>query len=153
MAESERLGLPLLVPGQGQKDVTHNEALLKLEMLVQPVAQSATLQEPPVAPTDGGCWLVPAGATGAWSSKDGCIAMRVSGGWRFADPEIGWSVWVADTARLVRRNAGGWEEAKAFFEPGNAIGLPSGGNVVDAEARACIASILDRLTGLGLVEM
>ena len=32
-----RFGLPLLAPGQAAKELTHNEALSLLDLLVQPV--------------------------------------------------------------------------------------------------------------------
>ena len=151
MVESARLGLPLLVPGQGQKDITHNEALLTLDMLVQPAVTSATLAAPPAEPPVGACWLVPAGAAGAWSGRDGCVAMWSSGGWRFAIPAEGWTTWVSDTAVAVRREGGGWVPVRGFPDPAPSVVEPAGGAVIDIEARNAIASILASLTGLGLL--
>ena len=39
MTYTNRLKLPLLYSGQAQKEVTHNEALNLLDVLVNPVAQ------------------------------------------------------------------------------------------------------------------
>lgn len=44
---TDRLRLPLLTAGQAQKEVTHNEALLLLDLLVQASVQSAGLTSPP----------------------------------------------------------------------------------------------------------
>jgi len=44
------LGLPLLVPSQAQKTVTHNEALLILDSLVQLAVLDRDRTEPPGLP-------------------------------------------------------------------------------------------------------
>lgn len=152
MAQSARLGLSLLVPGQGQKDITHNEALLSLDMLVQPVVHSRSVALPPETVSEGACWLVPEGAGGAWSGKAGCIAGWTAGGWRFHPANDGWSLWVADEAVAVRRRGGGWERVREMPNPGAAVATPSGGSVVDAEARAAIAALIDRLAAQGVLE-
>lgn len=55
---SARLGLPLLQPGQAQKELSHNEALIVLEMLVQPCVEALGLETPPSDPEPGQCWVV-----------------------------------------------------------------------------------------------
>jgi len=58
---SARLGLPYLAAAQAQKHVTHNAAVRALDALVQLVVESLTVTAPPLAPTEGACWYVPAG--------------------------------------------------------------------------------------------
>ena len=153
MAEtSVRLGLPLLVPGQGQKDVTHNEALAVLDMLVQPVAQSRELSVPPTSPEVGHCWLAPQDATGAWSGREGQLACWTAGGWRYAAPSDGWQIWLVDEAVLVRRHLGEWNPVASWAVSGEAIPVPNGGAVVDVEARLAIEALLGRLSAMGLME-
>ena len=40
METTNRLGLPLLIPGQSQKETVHNEALLALDTLVGALSRS-----------------------------------------------------------------------------------------------------------------
>jgi len=74
MSETARWDLPLLFAGQAQKEVFHNEALVRMDMLMHARAESADLAEPPEMPDVGQCWIVANGAVGAWS--DMCRALR-----------------------------------------------------------------------------
>jgi uncharacterized ferritin-like protein (DUF455 family) len=47
---SARLSLPYLLPAQAQKHVTHNEALARLDLLVQLVLEAVGVDTPPVGP-------------------------------------------------------------------------------------------------------
>ncbi len=60
-----RFAVPLLVAGQGQKDVTHNEAVLALEALAHPVVEDAGRTTPPASAAVGEAYVVGAGASGA----------------------------------------------------------------------------------------
>ncbi|CTQ33319.1 DUF2793 domain-containing protein [Jannaschia rubra] len=96
------LSMPLIQAGQAQKHVTHNEALVILDALVQPVALDADRTEPPATPDEGDRHLVAAGAAGAWAGHDGDIAVLANGGWLFLAPQAGWKVHVrALSAELV----------------------------------------------------
>ncbi|MCG2839751.1 DUF2793 domain-containing protein [Sandaracinobacter sp. RS1-74] len=149
---SARLGLPLLIPGQGQKDVTHNEALMALDMLVQPVAVSATATVPPASPSEGQCWMVPANATGEWQGHGDCIACWTAGGWRFAVAAEGWALWLLDESVVLRRGNGAWVRSGTVGPRAEAVDLPAGGAVVDSEARLAISTLVERLVELGLVQ-
>ena len=61
--QSARLGLPYLAAGQMQKHVTLNEALTRLDALVQTAAISRTVSDQPATPADGALYILPAGAT------------------------------------------------------------------------------------------
>lgn len=139
---SARLRLPMLIPGQGQKDVTHNEALALLDMIVQPSVVSASQITPSEVAALGDCWLVPAGATDDWANRDGSIACWTDGGWRYAEPSDGWTLWVVDEGVGLRRRGSEWQYEHAT---GAAVPPPVRGQVVDAEASAAINLILDRL--------
>lgn len=153
MAETTtRLSLPLLVPGQGQKDITHNEALVVLDMLVQPVAQSRVVAAPPHSPEQGICWLIPDEATGVWAGKGGQLACWMEGGWHYATASEGWAIWLIDEEVAVRRLHGQWQRVAPWAAPSAAIPVPAGGAIVDAEARLAIETLLSRLSALGLME-
>ena len=53
--ESPGLGLPYLQPSQAQKHVTHNEALLRLDQVVQLRLSAVDVSTPPEIPLAGEC--------------------------------------------------------------------------------------------------
>lgn len=99
---SPRLDLPYLQPAQAQKHVTHNEALLRLDGLVQLVLQDGAAETPPASPAPGEAWGLAASPTGAWAGHGDQIAIWQGEGWLFLDPAIGWRAWdLAATALRV----------------------------------------------------
>lgn len=106
---SPLLSLPYIQPAQAQKHVTHNEALRRLDALVQLSVDSRALTEPPVAPVDGARFIVATGATGDWAGQDHAIALNAGGGWLFLPPNPGWRAWVADEGTEVIWQGGLWQ--------------------------------------------
>ena len=102
MDDTARLSLPFIMAGQALKHITHNDALNRLDALVQPVVESTAVSTPPVTPLPGEAWLVPSGATGAWSGHVDEIAAWQDGAWTFFDPAEGWQVFdrASDTLRI-----------------------------------------------------
>lgn len=161
---SDRLKLPFIAAGQAQKDVTHNEALHLLDLLVQPVIQAATLAVPPASPVIGQSWLVATGGTGIWSGKDGQIAGWTSAGWIFVAPFQGLSVWNAETNRYLIFSGAEWDDGVVHAQQlrvnnipvlgaqAPAISTPTGGTTIDSEARLAIAAMLGALRGHGLID-
>lgn len=88
--------LPLLMPAQAQKHVTVNDAMMRLDGLVDLVLQSTQRTAPPASAVDGLCWAVPPGATDAWAGQSGKIAIGANGGWVFVAPKAGRRAFVAD---------------------------------------------------------
>lgn len=150
MENSVRFGLPLLVAGQGQKDITHNEAIVALDCLLHVAVESSGLLQPPASAQAGSAWIVGAPAEGAWEGQEGRIACLTPGGWRFFAPAAGLAVWNVELGRAQRFDGTSWR-----LEPVPASSVPaapavSGGTVVDAEARAAVSAIVARLRDLGL---
>ena len=108
MTDTARLGLPLLAAAQAQKHVTHNEALLLLDALVQGAVLDKDLAAPPASPAEGARYLVAAAPTGAWAGRAGAIAIRQDGTWTFATPQAGFVVYVADEATLYLHDGTAW---------------------------------------------
>ncbi|MCL7464805.1 DUF2793 domain-containing protein [Phaeovulum sp. NW3] len=108
MTETNRLALPLLQPAQAQKHVTVNEALARLDGLVNLVLQSVTQAVPPGVAGDGVCYGVPVGAVNAWSGQEGKVAIGTNGGWVFATPGYGWRGFVADQGLQVMHDGEDW---------------------------------------------
>ncbi|MCX8017480.1 MAG: DUF2793 domain-containing protein [Rhodocyclaceae bacterium] len=69
---------------------------------------------PPASPTNGDRYIIPSGATGAWSGKTGQIAVRIAGGWEYHAPQIGWLAWIADEGKLAAYTASGWSSGVAL---------------------------------------
>jgi hypothetical protein len=108
---SQILGLPYIQPAQAQKHVTHNEAIRRLDVLVQLSVQSRTIATPPSAATDGDRYIVPNGATDAWSDKVGSIALHENGGWAFFDVQTGWRAFVIDDNEETYFDGTDWSAA------------------------------------------
>lgn len=152
MVESTaRLGMPLLVAGQGQKDVTLNEALLAIDAMLGASVQRRDLAVPPSDAAPGACWLVPEGAEGEWAGEAGRLAAWTAGGWRFHDMAEGMSLYILAEGETLRRTASGWMTLSPRGAPAPAVAEPTGGTVVDAEARTVLALVLARLRDLELI--
>lgn len=160
---TDRLELPLLTAGQAQKELTHNEALVLLSALVQPVVQAIAPPSVPSSPAPGQCWIVGNSPTGAWAGKAGAIACWTQGGWRFVMPFDSMHAWSVADGVAARRIGGSWTigaERVSALQIGGvqvvgaqqaAIPAPSGGATVDTEARGAIAAILFALRTHGLI--
>ena len=163
MADTARWGLPLLEAGQAQKEVTVNEALTRLDLLAQASVVAVGLDAPPATPTVGEGWIIGAAPTGAGAGQAGAVAGWTSGGWRFVAPREGMSGWSEADACVATYARGQWRLgvlAGQRVEIGGvrvvgpraaAIGTPTGGAVVDAEARAALDAVLVAMRGHGLI--
>ncbi len=110
---SPRLALPYLLPNQAQKHVTVNEAIGRLDLLVQLAVLDRDLDAPPAEPEDGACWLVAAGASGSWAGHEHAVAAWLDGAWVFIAPQTGWRAFVVDEALLCVWDGSGWVDAVA----------------------------------------
>lgn len=139
---SPRYRLPFLFSGQAQKEFIVNEAHALLDALLHPAAEGEAAV-PPASPADGECWLVGASATGDWAGHDGKIACWQPGGWVFVNPRDGMRVLDKASGQAVLY-AGGWRRIAL-------PAAPSGGAIVDAEARAAIGEIVSVLQQAGIL--
>ncbi|WP_307088936.1 DUF2793 domain-containing protein [Sphingomonas faeni] len=105
---TSRLALPLLQPGQAQKETTHNEALTLLDLAVQASVVAVGTNVPPVAPTPGSTWIVGTAPTGGWAEQARAIAGWTSSGWRFLAGREGMTVWSIADGQPARFGAGTW---------------------------------------------
>ena len=159
-----RWALPQLFAGQAQKEIFHNEALARIDMLLHGLAESADETAPPALPDAGECWIVPDGATGGWAGQDGAVACWTEGGWRFAAPRAGLSLWVADRGHAMQHDGTEWQDCAVrpdgLYVDGvrvtgarlGAISDPAGGTTTDSEARTAIAAVLAAMRSHGLIE-
>jgi hypothetical protein len=138
--------LPFLAVGQAQKETTHNEALLRIDMLLHPNIE-AQLSAPPIGLGEaqaGSCWLIGASPTSVWQNKAGQIACWTGGSWRYLAPVEG---------MVLRNKASGIDltYTNASWMAPSAIANPTGGSVVDTQARTAISAILTLLRTTGKI--
>lgn len=113
-AATANLALPLLQAAQAQKHVTHNEALVGLDTLVQLAVLDKDLTAPPASPAEGDRYLI-AGAspTGAWAGWAGRVVRYQDGAWRSFVPRLGWLAFVADEVDLYTYTGVAWTSYRA----------------------------------------
>ena len=139
---TSRFELPLLFAGQSQKEFYVNEALGRLDALMHLVLEGERA-DPPAAPLDGQAWRVAAGASGEWTGQTGKVAARQAGAWLFMTPQAGLRAFDKSAGCEIRYD-GGWLAATRPV-------LPSGGEVVDSQARQVLTQIVAALTSAGIV--
>jgi Protein of unknown function (DUF2793) len=154
--------LPLLQPGQAQKEMVHNEAIAALDLLVQP-AVLAIADSPPEDREPGQCWIVGNSPEGDWAGRAAHLAGWTEGGWRYFAPESGMTAWLIPNALVARFQGDSWtvgeqvaacvvidgEQVVGARRP--AIADPAGGSVIDAESRSALASLLAAIRSHGLI--
>jgi hypothetical protein len=154
MSSTARLQLPLIASEQAQKHVTHNEALLLLDALVQIRLDALAQTEPPADPEPGETYGIGAAATGAWEGHDGQLAAWSEAGWRFAEPAEGWLAWDISGGQPVVLRAGGWA---ALFDGVAGLGIgtdPDGTNRLAVRSEAALfTAIPDGEGGNGNVRL
>lgn len=123
-----RLGLPYLAAGQAQKHVTLNEALSRLDGLVQPAVASRTLAVQPASPADGALYVLPADASGPdWAGRSAGTLMRFeAGAWEALPVQPGFLAWIADEEVLAVRTDAGWTALSSTFRSLTAALSPRG---------------------------
>ena len=113
-----RLSLPIVAAGQAQKHITVNEALGKLDGLVQLAVQSRTVAAQPAAPADGSIHILPTGATGSsWlDMAAGLLARHADGVWEALTPQAGWLAWIVDEGLALIHDGANWTPLSSTFK-------------------------------------
>lgn len=162
--DTARLALPLLASGQAQKDVWHNEALALLDIAVQAAVEEVGRDTPPAVPARGQCWIVGTAPAGAWADHAAAIAGWTGGGWRFVAARPGLRAWDAGSGQEVVHDGTRWvrgvvraarllvDGQQVIGARGAAVPAPSGGAIIDSEARTCLAGLLNILRDHGLID-
>lgn len=117
MPDTTRFSLPLLAPAQAQKHVTVNEALARLDALVQLALKSVTTTTPPLTPAEGDAYGVPAGAVNDWAGQEGQIAIYVNAGWAFVPASQGMRAYVEDQGAWAVFDGGQWTGGMLTLSP------------------------------------
>nr|WP_246347112.1 DUF2793 domain-containing protein [Sphingomonas jinjuensis] len=101
------------------------------------------VDDPPVAPVIGQCWIVGTAPVGAWLGRAKAIAGWTAGGWRFQGPRGGMTALRAVDGALLRYDGAAWRVPPV-------VTPPSGGAMIDLEARNLLQSLIEILRGAGL---
>lgn len=162
--KSGRMGLPFILPGQAQKEVWHNEALTLIDASLHPTIEGPPIAVPPVSPTVGQCWIVGEGAAGEWADRGSSLACWTDGGWRFVAPMPGMTAWDRAAGLWRHWDGSSWSSgelpAAGLVIGGQqvvggrqpAIVSPSGGTIIDVEARAAVDALIAALMSHGLID-
>ncbi|SLN46093.1 hypothetical protein AQS8620_01899 [Aquimixticola soesokkakensis] len=109
MTDTPRFDLPLLQAAQAQKHVTVNEALARIDAVIQCTVQGAFGNTPPVTASEGACFVVGAAPVNDWASHAGEIALFVNNGWAFVVPTAGFRAYRSDTGQWMVFDGEAWQ--------------------------------------------
>jgi hypothetical protein len=129
MTDTPHLGLPLIEASQAQKHVTHNEAIVALDAIVQLSVKDSTHAAPPAA-VEGDRYKVASGATGDWAAWDLNIALYTQGVWQKLVPQFGWICFDEATGAITV-----WQGAPNYW-----VDLAAAGGYVSGNGETAVAS-------------
>lgn len=136
------LALPYIQPSQAQKHVTHNEALRRLDILVQLGVAGFGAEAPPAAPEEGEVHALGASPTGAWSGQAGMIAARADGAWHFIAPQEGWRAWGRAEQELRVWTGSDWTGLQAETDHLAGVGIGTAADEINRLAVKAEATLL-----------
>lgn len=150
MTQTPNLKLPYIMPGQALKYITHNEALLRLDELVQLTAISQQ-SSPPMATEIGESYIVESGASGDWDGFDGFIARRIRGEkWDMIEPSTGWVCFLESVQMLYVYYDSDWHSTQTSSESVSYLGVNATADFVNRLAVKSEAALFDH-AGMGHV--
>lgn len=110
MAASAHLALTLVEQSQSQKEVTVNEALKRIDALLNCGVIDKDLSTPPGSPATGDMYIIGVSPAGAWAGHAGEVTY-FDQTWRFITPRAGLTLWVIDEDALYRYTGSVWSPA------------------------------------------
>ncbi|HEX6860023.1 MAG TPA: DUF2793 domain-containing protein [Caulobacteraceae bacterium] len=137
-----RLALPYLAAGQAQKHVTLNEALARLDGLVQSAVESRATDAQPVSPADGDLYIMTASASGAdWAGKAAGTLMRFeAGAWAELTAAEGHVAWVKDEGLLAIFDGAAWIDLAQTIDALQGLSLLGINATADATNKLSVSS-------------
>lgn len=127
MATTNHLGITLVEQSQAQKEVTVNQALTRIDAVLNSGVISLSVSTPPGSPTGGDLYIVGASPTGDWSGQADKLTY-FDQIWRFITPKEGISLWVNDEDLIYTYDGSSWV-ASTLGETNTASNLGSGTGV------------------------
>ena len=120
-----------------------NERFFLADALIHGAIESETAP-PPTTPANGQNRLIATGASGAWAGQSGKLSCRQGGQWIFVLPSDEMAILNKAAGQIIRRVGGRWKAPTAPVQP-------SGGTVVDSQARDSINLLLQKLRDAGIL--
>ena len=147
MTTTTQLALTHLVEGQGSAGLTINDAVNKLDAVIQLSVKDRDLTAPPGSPTEGDRYIPAATATGAWVGHENKIMVYLSG-WIALTPKEGWTAWLDDENRRVLYDGSAWVVRTTSSITASATQTQAGGTVITTEITviATVATTNDAVT-------
>ena len=136
------LALPYLQPSQAQKHVTHNEALRRLDVLVQLSVAEFGAETPPADPAEGEVHALGAAPTGAWAGQAQALAAWLDGTWHFVAPQDGWRAWGRAETDLRVWTGTTWAQPHAALDDLDRLGIGTSADAVNRLAVKSAATLL-----------
>jgi len=138
------LALPFLLPSQAQKHVTHNEALRRLDIVVQLSVIAFDAVTPPADPAEGEIHALGNSPVAAWAGQASTLAVWLDGNWQFSPPLEGWRAWGRTEQQLrIWTESGGWVLPRAEVQNLAGLGI---GTTSDPTNRLAVQSDASLLT-------
>lgn len=132
MVTTPHLGMTLVEQSQAQKEITVNQALMRIDAVLNTGAISRSASAPPATPAQGDLYIVGAAPTGAWAGQAGMVAYWDQL-WRFIAPRAGMSLWVIDESLICTYNGTGWA-ASVLGESNTASNLGAGAGLFGSKS-------------------
>ncbi len=120
---TRKLELKYIVANQAQKEVTINEDLNLLDMLVQATAKGIA-NAPPASPAEGEMYIIGDSPTGTWEGKAKYLAGFFAGVWLIVAPRAGWRVWLEE-GRAMRYQGDRWTDEGAGLDDKAPLASPA----------------------------
>jgi hypothetical protein len=109
MSNSLNLELPYVQGAQAQKHVTVNDALRRIDSVVQLTVEDRNRSAPPSGPQEGDRHIVAASPTGGWVGHPFEVAAYQDGAWVFFTPKEGWIAYNLSENALLYFDGASWE--------------------------------------------
>lgn len=151
MTNSNNLAFTFIEQGQAQKEVTANNALRRIDAILNTSALDKDLTAPPSVINEGDLYIVASSATGDWAGQDGKIAWYTSSAWVFITPQEGMSLWLADEDTLYVYNGASWTTLTSAVSFQN-LALLGINTTADSTNKLAVASGAILFTNLGSAE-
>ena len=136
------LSLPLILPSQAQKHVTHNEALRVLDVAVQLAVLNRNLTAAPALPAIGDRHIIGAGPTGVWAGKSGQVAVFTAQGWDYFVAKPGWQAHILAEAQTAVFDGTDWAVPGAGPLAPSMLGVNTSADVTNRLAVSSNATLL-----------
>jgi hypothetical protein len=104
---TKNLNITKLISSQSQKEVTINEALIRIDAILNVGAIDRDINIPPGLPNDGDLYIIGLSPIGDWASNADGIAYYQQQ-WNFITPSEGMRIWVNDEDRLYVFDGTNW---------------------------------------------